>query len=427
MTVLNRLGIIGRMLIGIIIVSCITFGTSAVFIFGLKDVVAPTMPQLTYVSIILSLGVIWTALLGWLAARWFVRPLIRLTGVMMEAAKGNLRVQVPLHHAQDEIHMLHVAFETLLNNLKQTIRDLAEHGDHTNRQVVSLNHAIQQATEQIEHISETVENISDDTMKQDQLSQDSLNFVREAFETAGGVNKHAQQAMNKSQDMEQIIAASGQHVRSLVNGLQKIEQSNRISLQSITKLKQNTDEINEISVIVGHIASQTQLLSLNASIEAAKAGDFGAGFSVVAIEIRKLADHTSLASDHIHERIQQIQQQIDHIAVLMDEQVEEAIREASQGERVNHALSSVSEAVRVMVHTMEDIAVEVDFQAEQVGRTFNNTESIAELSHTVSASAVNTLLATQEQIAVMQEITVATEELRDKAKQMEQKIRKFEW
>ncbi|MEX2414574.1 MAG: methyl-accepting chemotaxis protein [Paenibacillaceae bacterium] len=423
---MNRLGIIGRMLIGIIIVSCITYGTSGVFIFGLKDVIAPTMPQLIYVSMILSLGVMWTAFLGWLAARWFVRPLIRLTGVMNEAAKGNLRVQVPMHHTQDEIHMLHATFGTLLDNLKQTIRDLAEHGDHTNRQVVSLNHAIQQATEQIEHISETVEHISDDSMKQDLLSQASLNFVREAVETAGVVNKHAQQAMNKSQEMEHIITTSGQQVKSLVNGLQKIEQSNRITLQSITQLKQNTDEINEISVIVGHIASQTQLLSLNASIEAARAGEFGAGFSIVAMEIRKLADHTSSASGHIHERIHQIQLQIDHIAVLMDEQAEEAIREASQGEQVNLALSSVSEAVRVTVHTMEDIARQVDFQAEQVGRTFINTESIAELSQTVSARAANTLFATQEQIAVMQEITVATEELRDKAKQMEQKIQKFE-
>ncbi len=423
---MNRLGIIGRMVLGIIIVSCITYGTSGIFIFVLKDVFAPTMPQMIYVSIILSLGVMWTAFLGWLAARWFVQPLIRLTGVMMEAAKGNLRVQVPLHHAQDEIQMLHVAFQTLLDNLKQTIRDLAEHGDHTNRQVVSLNHAIQQATKQIEHISVTVEQISDDSEKQDRLSLASLNFVREAVETAGDVNTHAQQAMNKSQEMEQIIITSGQHVRSLVNGLQKVEQSNRISLQSITQLKENADEINEISVIVGHIASQTQLLSLNASIEAAKAGEFGAGFSVVAMEIRKLADHTSSASGHIHERIHQIQQQIDHIAVLMNEQAEEAIREASQGERVNHALSTVSDAVHVTVHTMEEIAREVDFQAQQVARTFNNTESIAELSQMVSAHAENTLSATQEQLAVMEEISVATEELRDKAKQMEQKIQKFE-
>lgn len=423
---MNRLGIVGRMLMGIIIVSCITYGTSAVFIFGLKDVIAPTMSQLIYVSIIMSLGVMWTAFLGWLAARWFVRPLIRLTGVMMEAAKGNLRVQVPQHHAQDEIHMLHAAFETLLNNLKQTIRDLAEHGDHTNHQVESLNRAIQQATEQIEHISETVEHISDDTSKQDRLSLASLNFVKEAVETARAVNKHAQQAKNKSQEMEQIITTSGQYVRLLVNGLQKIEQSNRISLQSITQLKQNADEINEISVIVGHIASQTQLLSLNASIEAAKAGEFGAGFSIVAMEIRKLADHTSSASGHIHERIHQILKQIEDIAVLMDEQAQEAIREASQGEQVNQALSSVSEAVSITVHTIEDIAREVDFQAEQVGRTFNNTESIAELSQTVSARAANALFATQEQLAVMQEITGATEELRDKAKQMEQKIQKFE-
>lgn len=139
-----KIGIVKKMVIGITAVSMMTYGTSAVCIFVLKAWIAPQMTDWLYMSIIMAMGVFWTGFLGWLAARWLVSPLLRLTAAVDEAAGGNLTMTIPIHRGNDELSTLSLSFNQMIENLRQIITDISSNASFTNLNASTLSSALQQ-------------------------------------------------------------------------------------------------------------------------------------------------------------------------------------------------------------------------------------------------------------------------------------------
>ena len=159
-TMTKRLGIVQKMVIGITGVSTITYATSALFLLVLKDK-QTFLPGGTFVALTLALGIFWTGFLGYLAARWFVKPLLALTKAAREAASGNLEVSIATTDNQDEIQALNRAFSNMIEQLRGTIAGVAEHSKSTDAIAGELQQAIDQAPSHIVSMTEEVNAISE--------------------------------------------------------------------------------------------------------------------------------------------------------------------------------------------------------------------------------------------------------------------------
>jgi methyl-accepting chemotaxis protein len=416
-----KFGLVRKLVLGISGVSIITFGTSAFFIFVLKPWLAPNMADWLYVSGVLALGVLWTSFLGWLAAQVIIRPLLRLAAVVDEAATGNLTVTIPHYRSNDEIMHLHRSFETMLGNLKQIIAELKDSVSVTDQSAGSLSSAIGHAAQQIETIAITIDRVAEGASTQAESAQTMFHTVERVTETASEVSRQAEHAIALSDAMVKTIAASGDTFRSLVGGMSDVSDRSEHTLTIVRKLETQAKEIGQISHLVGEIAAQTQLLALNASIEAAHAGEHGLGFSVVAGQIRKLATDSSEAGEQINRLVRHMQEQTDSVARETDNQVKLIRHEKTKGEAANRALSDMTSSADETAQALQSIVAHMNGQAEQIRRAFGDAKEIADIAATISEGAFRVADATQEQTAVMQQISASSDVLRNQAEGLKRK------
>ncbi|WP_442603022.1 methyl-accepting chemotaxis protein [Paenibacillus sp. KN14-4R] len=420
-----KLGLVKKILLGIIAVSIITYGTSAFFIFYLKDIIAPSMPQWIFNSGVLALGIFWTSLLAYLAAKWFTRPLIALASSMNEAASGNLEVDVPKHPFNDEIQTLTLSFDTMLHNLKQMIKEIAENAVVTNQSADTVSQAIMQAAFQVESIARTIDHVSKGADVQAVTVTHALASIGQISDAANVVSEKATHTFHTTQDLFHLLEESMQSIQSLIDGMNTIAKSNALTMEDVRSLELHTLEISEIIQVVREISDQTSLLALNASIEAARAGEHGQGFSVVAQEIRKLAVKSSNAVNHITELIVKIQEQVSSVVAQTNQQMNIVEKEASKGEDMQEALHGINLSIQQTSESVTSIVEVVSDQNVQIKQTLDQASGIAGIAEQIAEGARDMAASTQEQTAIMEEIAASSEVLREYSSNLQKKTKVF--
>jgi methyl-accepting chemotaxis protein len=420
-----KMGLVGKLVAGITAVSITTYGTSALFIFQFRSWLAPGLADGLYTTIILLLGVLWTAFLGWLAAKWLVGPLILLTKAVNEAASGNLKITLPHTRGDDELKTLTLSFNRMIEKLRSTIGEMSDNVTFSNQNASTLSNALQQAAHQIEITSTAIEDISKGAERQAQAAHDTLLAVESITHAVDHVNKIAREALHLSHDTVSTTAAKSEIVHSLVLGLNELSLSNRETIIQVRQLEENAREISHISQSVGEIASQTHLLALNASIESAHAGEHGMGFAVVAGEVRKLAEESTGAVRDINKLIEQIQAQVKSVVTNISNHTQSVDLEAAKGEAIIQALAEMSDSTHRTANSVHTITDVVAKQMTLIEHTLERTREIDSISDKIYEGAKQVAASTQEQTAVMQEIASSSEVLRDHADQQEKQMGVF--
>ncbi len=245
----------------------------------------------------LPLG-IWLAglLASFAAAFWLVRallaPLQRLTLAASGMASGDL-AQVIEVDGSDEIATLARAFQSMATGLRTMIADLRASAGEVEREASSI---LSTSTQQSAMSSEQASAINETSTTVTEIAQTS----KQATEHADSVIKVAQRSEDLTRDGQKVVEEA-------MDGMQKLaEQVTAIAL-SITELSERTMQIGDIIATVKELAEQSNLLALNASIEAAKAGDHGRGFAVVAMEMRNLAEQSKVAAGEVRAILSEVQ------------------------------------------------------------------------------------------------------------------------
>jgi len=248
-----------------------------------------------------------------------------------------------------------------------------------------------------------------------------LHTAEQTAESAQGINNEAERAIVLADTMVHTISDNATQMRSLVDGMLHISETSQKTLSIVRSLELQASEISQISQLVSQIADQTHLLALNASIEAAHAGDQGHGFAVVAQHIRKLATDSAAAGDQINQLIGQIQEQTLTVVNETDKQVQLIHHETITGENAKLALDEVITSVNETARALQSIVTHIGVQTEQINRTFEKAKDIASTAATISDDGSRIANAAQEQTAVMQEISASSELLLDEAQGLKQK------
>ncbi|MDF2960378.1 MAG: methyl-accepting chemotaxis protein [Paenibacillus sp.] len=418
-------GLIKKMVIGVTGVSAVTYGTSAFFIFVLKDTFTSFLPDWLFISLTLGMGICWTGLLGWLMARWIVKPLLLITAVANEAAAGNLKLTVSEHRSKDELGILNRSFRFMVDQLRRIVQDITQSAAAASQSSAALSEAILQATNQAERISLISEQIASGAQLQKAESLESFQAMEQVTQAAIEVSGQAEQTCSSSSQMVRTIEESSQIVRSLVHTMTELSESGGETIEVAAQLEAYAKEIGSITRLVGEIAAQTHLLALNASIEAARAGEEGRGFSVVALEIRKLAEQSSKSVQDIDELIQQVQRKVVDVVERLMQQGDAVQREASKGEQTEQALQLISKSALETEGAVWRIAQTIDKQTEKIRAAEQKQRIIDKISQDILNSARQAAASTQEQSAVMQEIASSSELLQRQSDLLKDKTSVF--
>ncbi|MDO8915209.1 MAG: methyl-accepting chemotaxis protein, partial [Coriobacteriia bacterium] len=186
-----------------------------------------------------------------------------------------------------------------------------------------------------------------------------------------------------------------------------------------------SEEIGKIVDVITSIADQTNLLSLNAAIEAARAGESGRGFSVVAEEVRKLAEGSGKAAEQIGELIKEVQSETAKAVKYMEIGTSEVAIGTEVVGRTGEVLREINDAVSRTAVLADEIAKAMTTQRDRTSSVDRAMHDIAAVVEQNAASAEETAAAAQEQTACMEEVSSSAQDLADMAHRLEESVRIF--
>lgn len=409
------------------ILALITYSTSAFFIYAVYDFMSSRLAisQQTFVIVTLLLGVIWSGILAFIAARWITKPLQNLEGAAGEAAQGNLNVQVAIPKSDDEITSLSVTVNSMLESLNKMVTNIDQHFEETNATVYQLKDASHRATMHSAAIGDSISEISNGAENSSRAIQETAQSVEVATELAREVQSKAEKSKQQSAQMMSMLAEGQDVVKHLVEGIERIANDQEVSLHDVNHLRRSTMEIEGIITLVGEIAEQTNLLALNASIEAARAGEHGKGFAVVAEEVRKLADQSGKAVKDISELLLSIQEDVKQVVSKMNANVKSTKEEVERGENTNRTIEKMGATVTETAAQVETIYGLVDQQLRSIQNTVNQSQEVAAIAEETSAGAEEVNAAIQEQVATMEQVDRLAQQMEEHAGDLKQQINQF--
>ena len=322
---------------------------------------------------------------------WVIRsimgPIRFASRIAAATAQGNLVERITEPSGQDEASTLLRSLARMQRYLRGMIELVLRnaHGISAISQSLSSGcHTVAASSERQSDAASTMASAS---------SQMSASFE--------GITRHAERALAMATQAEQLAQDGGQVIHQVVADMDSISQSVQASAQVIRTLDKESEQIFSIIQVIKGIADQTNLLALNAAIEAARAGEQGRGFAVVADEVRQLAGRTSSSTEEIANMVQRIQQSTREAVTSMEagvaqvdkgmavtSEVERAIREISQAtlsttQLVNEITRTIGEqcqASNAMAQQIDKIANMSQDNTQNINQTASSTDELAQVA-----------------------------------------------
>lgn len=290
-----------------------------------------------------------------------VEPVKKSAAVLERLAEGDLTARVREKFKGDH-QMIVDSINTVATSLHDAVAE-----------VTNSVHAVASATTEI---SSSTEELATGAQEQSSQTSEVASAVEEMTKTIFENTKNANTSADLARDAGLKAVEGGTVVNETISGMNQISEVVNRSAQTVYKLGASSDKIGEIVQVIDDIADQTNLLALNAAIEAARAGEQGRGFAVVADEVRKLAERTTKATKEIAQMIKDIQSETQNAVTSMKEGTEEVERGKLKANRAGEMLQIIVRSTEELRDIITQVAAANEQQSATVEQISKNIESI---------------------------------------------------
>ena len=368
------------------------------------------------------------SVVGLFAAKSIVGPLHIVTERLGVMATGDLREDNSLEevfHRTDEIGEMSRALHTLQSHVSEMMRQIIDSSQQVAASSQQLTNSSEQSAEVSGSVADSIVNVAGSCSEQfTEVENASTNIesLSESMERFKKTIEHAGKVVAEAKGQ----ADSGEKaVTGAVRQMELIEQSVSQSAQVIEELGRESDKIGAIVDAISEIAEQTNLLALNAAIEAARAGEHGRGFAVVADEVRKLAEQSSSSAGEISGLIGSIQDKARNAVSVMQDGVSQVQNGVGAVNGAGNSFKDIAGMVEQVVEETAEMERTVAGLARNTTTIHEAVNKISEMSRNVASEAETVSAATEEQTATMNEIASASRRLTEMANGMESSVERF--
>lgn len=373
-----------------------------------------------WVGPFVALGV--GAAIGFFLSRDLAHTFQGLRVATEQISRGDLttRVDVPMKpRFPDETHDLAFSIERMARNLRDLVEHVQRTGDSVSTAAYQLTRSAQGVSESTGGISSTVLDLARSVAEQQKLLNDANRLMHEIASALERNADRAREAFGFAAEANQKANSGVDVARLAIEKMRLVFERVEQSVTRVFELEEKTRHVTQITGLITTVAHRTNLLSLNASIEAARAGEAGRGFSVVAEEIRKLAESAGESAEEISKLIAEIQADTHEVADEMRES-SLGVREGREDvDTIAHSLEHIRSAVGEAATRAEEIFQGTDLQTQDIERMVAAMDEVAKVAESNAVVIDGVAGTSQSHQSSMSEMVSASTTLTDLAEKLQ--------
>nr|WP_075981872.1 HAMP domain-containing methyl-accepting chemotaxis protein [Bacillus massilionigeriensis] len=356
-----------------------------------------------------------------------IRPMNQLTELSDRVAEGDLTVeQVKTKNTKDEVGLLAASINKMVINLQGLVKQVQSTSEQVASSAEELLASSEQSSRSTEEVTMTIQQLAVGAENQVQSIEETAEIIQQIAESSNQIAINSEDSLQTANIATEKAMEGNKALEISVNQMNSIHQSVNGLAEVVKGLGDHSKEIGQIVDVITGIAEQTNLLALNAAIEAARAGEHGRGFAVVADEVRKLAEQSADSAKQISNLIAVIQAETDKAVHSMENTTNEVEGGIKLVNTAGTSFNEIQSSIDRVTEKIREVSSAVEGMANDTKRVVSSAQMVREVAEKASFGTQNVSASSQQQLASMEEITASAQSLTKVADELHTQIGKFQ-